>query len=110
MNVDDAAREGIDEEVGDEGQEACEDDEVDAELLQEWQDDVRFVELRLGHNGRRHAQPLGALKGVGISTIAHNECRADAFRALKVADYVFAVGAAARHEDGDIDQSLKFKV
>lgn len=109
MDVDDATREGIDEEVRYHGQEACEDDEVDVELLQERQDDVGVVELRLGNHGSGNGQTPRTFEGESVSTVAHDECRADVLAAAKILYDVLTIGAAARHENSDGYQSERVK-
>ncbi len=100
MEVDDATGEGVDEVVGNNEQEACEDDEVDVVLTQEWQEDIGIIEVGLGYDNGGHAQSFGSDEGIGIGAVADDEDGADVVAAFKITDEVLAVGTASAHEDG----------
>ena len=69
MDIDDATREGIDEEVRDQGQEACQDNEIDGMLAQQRHHDIRIVELCLWGYSGRHTQALSTHQGIGIGLV-----------------------------------------
>ena len=71
-------------------------------VLQQRQNHIGRIQLYLGNNGRRHAEARGTLQCVGVSTVADYKADMVALGALEVLDDILTVGAAARHEDGDI--------
>ena len=104
MEVDDAAWEGVEQELRDERQKACQHDELDVVLLHERQHDVGIVEFRFGDNGCGHAELLGPFQGLCIGLVADDEGHVDGFSSRgnllafgggEVVNQVFAVSAAA---------------
>ena len=95
VDIDDAMGVGVDEEVGHQGQEACQHDEADVVLLQKGHHDVGIVEVGLGGNGCRYAEALCTHEGVGVGLITDNESAMYALGVGKVSDQVLAVRPAA---------------
>ena len=95
VDIDDAMGVGVDEEVGHQGQEACQHDEADVVLLQEGHHDIGIVEVGLGGNGCRYAETLCTHEGVGVGLITDNESAMYALGVGKVSDQVLAVRPAA---------------
>ena len=102
LNVDDAAREGLNQEVRHQGQKASQHDEPDVVLLQQGHHHLLVVQFRFGGYGRGHAQTLGTLQRQGVGFVADHEGTVDTLRIFEVAYQILTVRAASRHKDGNV--------
>lgn len=101
MEVDDAAREGIDEVGRNERQEACQHDEADVMALQQGQRLVGIVQLSLCNDCCGHSQPFCPHQGVCVGLVADDQGAPDVGM-FKMANEVLTVSSAAGDKDGDI--------
>ena len=102
MDVDDATREGLDEEVGHQGQKSCQHDEIDMVVAKQGHHKVRIVELGLGGYCGLDAQVLSPDQSECIGFVANNEGTTDTLRVGEILDEVLTVGSTAGNEDGDV--------
>ena len=73
MEVDDATRIGIDEEVGNQRKEASQYDEVDLIVAHQLHHLLLVIQVGLGHHRRRHTQPLCPDEGISIGFVADHQ-------------------------------------
>ena len=95
MDVDDAMGIGIDEETGNQRQEAGQNNELDAILLKQRHHDIGVVKFGLGGDSRGNTKVLGTDQCVGIKLVADYERAIYTLGASKVFNQVLAVGTAA---------------
>lgn len=107
MNVDDAPRIGFYQKRRNHQQESGKDNEVDSVFLQQRQQPTGIGKRLSRHHGRRHSVTFGTLQREGIGTVAHHKSRLHRRISLKMADDIFTVGAAARHENGKMGYHIK---
>ena len=100
MQIEHSAGISRDKIVGDNQQEAGQDDEVDAVALQQGEHHLRVVELPPVDHHRRHAQILGTHQGVGVSAVADDKTDFHRWIVGEMADDVLAVASVAGDEDG----------
>ena len=110
VDVDDAARERVNQEFGHQRQESRQHNEVDGILTQQWHHELWVVQLRLRGHRRLDTKVLCPGQGVGVSLVADHQRTVDALAVCEVFDEVLTVCAAPRHENGNVNHILMFNV
>lgn len=93
---------GVDEVRRNYEQESSQNDEIDIVFFEQIEHFFLVLEVGFRNDGRRDVQSLGSHECKGIGAVADNERNADFIVVGEIADDVFAVGAAAGNENGEI--------
>ena len=70
VDIDDLVWEGVDEEIGNQGQPTCQDDEADVVFAKQGQYDVRVMQIGLGGDSRWHTEAPNPFKDKGVGLVA----------------------------------------
>ena len=95
MNIDDATWIGINQEIGNKGQEACQYNKPYAVLMQQGHHHRFIVQIRFGRYGCGYAQILGTGQSVSLRFVAHHQSATIALGRGEILNQVFTVAAIA---------------